>query len=127
MELRFSLLNVAEQLAPLQLASHGETRTAGKGVASKCAGVVAGYEMVDFPFNKQGPDGMAATKALRQGEGIRFNTKALVTPERSATTHPHLHLIKDQQDVVGCAEFADCIEDGRVTGIDTTFSLERLD
>ena len=118
--------HLGEQVAAFQFGQHGEAGAAGEGIAAEGAGVVAGTEEVAVVFHGQGTDGDAAAQSLGQGEGVRFHPQLLVAPQLAAAAHADLHLVEDQQDVVGIAELAHPAEEGQLAGMHAPFALQGL-
>ena len=121
------VLDIAQQIAPLDLSSHRQPGSAGEWVTSERAGVITGFKDVGISANNQCPNGVTAPEALGQGKGIRFDPQLLVAPPRSGSSHADLHFIEDQQDPVGVAEATQLFEKGPVAWIHTTFALKRFD
>ena len=127
LQLCSSLLDIAQQIATLDLSSHRQPSPAGKRVPPERAGVIAGLKNVGVSANNQGPNGVTATKSLGQGKGIRLDVQLLIAPPRSGSPHADLHFIEDQQNPFGVAEAAKLSEKRLVSGIHTTFALKWLD
>ena len=114
-------------MTSFQFSCHGETGSTGKRIASKGAGVVAGFKNVGLLVYQQGTDGMATAEAFRQGDRVRGDPKLLITPKLTATAHAHLHFVEDQQDLSLAAMAPDRLKNGWIAGNDSPFPLKRFD
>ena len=74
------LLNIAQQVAPLDLLSHGQSSPASEWVSAECAGVIARLEHVGLAAHHKCPNGMTTTQSLGQGERVGFDPKLFIAP-----------------------------------------------
>ena len=74
------VLDIAQQIASLDLSSHRQPCPAGEWVASEGAGVITGFKDVGITANNQRPNGVTAPEPLGQRKGVRFDPQLFVSP-----------------------------------------------
>ena len=89
--------------------------------------MVTGCEHIGLGFHCQGTDGNPAAQPLGNGDPIGLDAQLLVTPEAATAPHAHLHLIKDQQNLMLVADLAQLAEKLRVARHHAPLPLERFD